>query len=1228
MPKILASVKVPLLGIGLLLVACGGRAPKPSNWDCLQTHTCECRGPEDCPEGVPCINGRCIAPPDAAVTGLGFGERCTADADCQSGQCIRSSSGTYRVCTRPCDATETCPPGWDCKVRPENGEALCVQHLERLCAECSVDDHCHPAFGDYCLTLNGIQGCGRDCNYQDCPTGYVCQTVTVESGNARQCVPEVGSCQCTPASAGLTRSCISSNEYGTCHGEAVCQSNGEWGPCSAAEPAPEVCNGLDDNCDGLIDDDDPGVDVSSLPTVPAYPRCRTGAGGLCEGRWACQEPSPDQWEWICAALDPETEVCNGQDDDCDGDIDEDFRDADGRYVHENHCGSCDLDCETVVEHLERDGQGNVVPGAVACEIRNDSPTCVPQICADGYAPWPEVDPVMCLALVSPQCRPCTHASDCLLAVDQCLPVGDDPHDSCLQGCGATAPYGGCTGQLGVQGCCPDEHLCQDVNGAPLCVPVANSCDCNADRVGVTRPCYLSGAAGAVCVGLQTCQAVANGDYQWTDCDASTTAVEVCDGEDNDCDGVADDPFVDTQGSGTYDVDEHCGACYHDCLTQWSQEIQHAIGGCVYDGPSDTPHCEIVACTTETVGGGGTCQRDGDCPSGWLCHPDYHQCTRSCSAPGDCPGGQCQGGFCTQSCTTNAQCEGAFGAPSTCNGGHCEVVYQFNNIDEVDSNGCECAAATTGGLDEPDLYDVYPEPNWPYVDRNCDGVDGDLANALFVWSDTDSSQGTLQHPYATITEAINAYVPGQNTMILVAAGYYEESLEVTAGVRLYGGYSPDFASRDVVLHPTIVAGPEPDFSHPNHPPGVVNIRNVTSGRTVVAGFVIYGFDVTWQPNPGQRGGTTYAVWIYNSGSSVTLANNVIVAGRGGEGGLGAAGTPGGAGGDGGDGRNSVECNTAQCTGESQAGGAAGSNGSCSASGNPGAACSGSMNPQDYQPPLGRNGAGGDSGSYDCSSNPQWCNYCKYDCVVGQDMDGDDAQSGTDGSNGTGGNGCANPQGSIVSGQWAGGNGAGGGTGSAGVGGGGGGAGGTVPNNNPVSCTEGNHLGDLGATGGGGGAGGCGGNSGGAGGAGGGSFAVFVAYSSTASSRPQIRGNVVVRGEGGSGGAGGYGGHGGLGGQGGTGGISFPPAWCAGYGGKGGRGGDGGSGGGGGGGCGGAAVGVGGNQIGSQSYDTLNTFESPGGSATGGPGGAGGPSPVGGTSDGSRGADGIAEDVHVY
>jgi hypothetical protein len=62
------------------------------------------------------------------------------------------------------------------------------------------------------------------------------------------------------------------------------------------------------------------------------------------------------------------------------------------------------------------------------------------------------------------------------------------------------------------------------------------------------------------------------------------------------------------------------------------------------------------------------------------------------------------------------------------------------VDKVESNGCECPSSTLLLDDEPDIYPSYPEAGVPYVDRNCDGVDGDVKSALFVWQGTDRAWG--------------------------------------------------------------------------------------------------------------------------------------------------------------------------------------------------------------------------------------------------------------------------------------------------------------------------------------------------------------------------------------------------------------------------------------------------------------------------------------------------------
>ena len=51
--------------------------------------------------------------------------------------------------------------------------------------------------------------------------------------------------------------------------------------------------------------------------------------------------------------------------------------------------------------------------------------------------------------------------------------------------------------------------------------------------------------------------------RWGPCSALEPSEEVCDYQDNDCNGIVDDPFVNENGYGTV---EHCGACNLNCNT--------------------------------------------------------------------------------------------------------------------------------------------------------------------------------------------------------------------------------------------------------------------------------------------------------------------------------------------------------------------------------------------------------------------------------------------------------------------------------------------------------------------------------------------------------------------------------------------------------------------------------------------------------------------------------------
>jgi hypothetical protein len=111
-----------------------------------------------------------------------------------------------------------------------------------------------------------------------------------------------------------------------------------WTPCgdpqdcddddpSVYPGAPEACNGLDSNCDGEVGEDCPDD---------------ADGDGFVEGE-DCDDSDP--WTYPGAA-----ELCDGRDNDCDGEVDEDF-DEDG----DGWSGCMDVDCN--------DGNAAINPGA-------------------------------------------------------------------------------------------------------------------------------------------------------------------------------------------------------------------------------------------------------------------------------------------------------------------------------------------------------------------------------------------------------------------------------------------------------------------------------------------------------------------------------------------------------------------------------------------------------------------------------------------------------------------------------------------------------------------------------------------------------------------------------------------------------------------------------------------------------------------------------------------------
>ena len=540
---------------------------------------------------------------DTAITGCKIDGVCAGTkAACTGGHWVcgypAASAGYEEGLEYRCDGQDN-----DCDGQTDEG--LATVSLSEL-ALVKAANPGHPVASLACLTEGslvglcaGLQvatcknagnpGAAWDCEYDALPGYEPWHQESLCDGQDNDCDGEtdnlagvidavVAGCpeakgQCAKANPPMLTACVD--------GRWACTPNTS---VAAYEPVEATCDGKDNDCDG--ETDEALVFTGSAPQVATY--CPSASKGVCVGAVTASCNTATK-TWTCAVgaatYEANAEVhCDGLDNDCDGQTDEDFGtlasaaaktancpafgQCAGRAVASLTCSGGKATCtytgvtayeakETLCDGLDNDCDGfvdskdpdlaNLLPAQVAvlcpglgiCQGKSATYTCtngVPSCAYSGVSGYEPAGETLCDGL----------DNDCDGATDEDI-VKPDTEGDCAGG-GGVCMHGGrlfCTG--------PDAWACDfaEVAGYETdevsCDNLDNDCDGETDEFlrGTQEPAELCTTAG-VCGTAGTIVDCAGG--QWV-CDygaATGWASEedgrgdLCDDLDNDCDGLTDE----------------------------------------------------------------------------------------------------------------------------------------------------------------------------------------------------------------------------------------------------------------------------------------------------------------------------------------------------------------------------------------------------------------------------------------------------------------------------------------------------------------------------------------------------------------------------------------------------------------------------------------------------------------------------------------------------------------
>lgn len=646
----------------------------PLQWLCYDPKD-RCDGVDNNGDGVVDeLQLKCGSPAHCPTT-----EVCNGVDDNCDGQVDEDVCGTCVPTPEVCDGCDN-----DCDGVVDDGVFPTVSCGLDSPANCKGTASCQAPVGSVspgaCLPGKGYTACNNS------PQGEICDGV---DNNCNGLIDDgLGAADCVPAGTSPTL------VYG---GTSQCKKGKQacGGTCVGfVGPTAEVCDGVDNDCDGSVDEGVIGVGTSCGNDVG---ECSGGVIACVSGILTCS-----------GGTGPVTELCDGKDNDCDGTIDN------GLAVG----GACPAVYDTTMYPGDR-SKGACFPGTLACAITGGD-----TVCNGGVGPSPEV----CDGI----------DNDCDGQVDE---VGAAPDG--VDGTSDPATPGGPlvgTDCGGDSACGVGKYAC--VNGKVTCIgskvaqPEAcdcedNDCDGNIDNPNSNGP-PLCGS-GKTCVkssfGCQ-CALPCNGDV-------GCPTGQVCQGVTNSMSG---------EEAGRYCVADACGDCSAKtvkdssgkviCAPEGSQDACVNVPECVCKGQSGCQDpCAGVACDS-----GQTCITKG--PKAGTCGLDNcysapcQGCDRVCNL-GSCVDSPCK----PDSCAADEACKpsanfATFTCVKSCVGVTCEGG-------EVCRDGaCVPTCATACGAGE--VCDDSADPPACVTDK-CAGspcTDGSYCNPVTGACGNDVCEGVL------------------------------------------------------------------------------------------------------------------------------------------------------------------------------------------------------------------------------------------------------------------------------------------------------------------------------------------------------------------------------------------------------------------------------------------------------------------------------------------------------